>query len=62
MDITIEISTDNAAFEDCAGSELARILRKVANEVDDWPGANSLSIGLRDINGNKVGTFSATES
>lgn len=52
---TVNISTDNAAFEDNAGFEVARILRKLADRVEDWPGANDFSIGLLDANGNKVG-------
>ena len=56
MKVTIEISTDNAAFEDHAGTELSRILRKLADKVDVWNGANEFKLGLLDINGNKVGT------
>jgi len=52
---TLAIETENAAFED-AGSEVARILRKLADKVQAWPGANHFTIGLRDLNGNKVGT------
>ena len=52
----LRIATENAAFENDAGSEVARILRKLADTVQDWPGANHFTIGLRDLNGNKVGT------
>ena len=48
---TIIIDTDNAAFEGNAGAEVARILRVLAEKVDD--GLNNVS--LYDINGNKVG-------
>lgn len=50
----IEIDTGNAAFEDEGkGYEIARILRDIADKVEN--GAES---GIaRDINGNKVGTF-----
>jgi hypothetical protein len=54
--LTIVIETDNAAFADStAGREVARILRKLADQVEDWPGVNTFSIGLRDLNGNTVG-------
>ena len=55
MTIKLEIETDNAAFEDNAGSEVARILRHAANKIEGWPGANEFAIGLLDVNGNKVG-------
>lgn len=60
MKLTLEIDSDNAAFQDGnAGSETARILRKVAAQLEDWPGANEFTIGLRDVNGNKCGSVSA---
>lgn len=60
MKITIEISTDNAAFEEQgAGNEVARILTKLAGDIPDWPGTNEFTLTLRDINGNKVGTCKA---
>ena len=52
--ITIKIETDNAAFDGADRRyEVARILRKVAYDIDrgDTPDA------LHDINGNRVGTF-----
>ena len=50
----IEIETGNAAFDyGDKGHEIARILRDIADKVEN--GAES---GVaRDINGNKVGTF-----
>ena len=59
MTITIEIKTDNAAFENQSGQEVARILRKLADQVESWPGANAFTLGLRDINGNKCGELRA---
>lgn len=55
MNITITISTENAAFENQAGEEVARILEKLASQVKSWPGVNVFTIGLRDLNGNRVG-------
>lgn len=50
----LEIDTGNAAFEDEGkGYEIARILRDLAAKVEN--GADSGSV--RDLNGNKVGTF-----
>lgn len=49
----IEISTDNAAFQDDPGAEVARILREVAERVE----AGELSRTVRDYNGNGVGSF-----
>lgn len=62
MKLTIEISTDNAAFEEAgAGLEVGRILGKLADKLRDWPGASEFSMSLRDTNGNTVGQCVATE-
>ena len=47
------IKTDNAAFEDARYSETARILREVADRLEDGGDAGN----VRDINGNPVGHF-----
>jgi hypothetical protein len=52
MQITIKIKCDNAAFEDCAGSEVARILRKYADSIE---GMEPEDGPLHDVNGNRVG-------
>jgi len=59
MTVTLTISTDNAAFENQAGNEVARILHVVATKLHAWEGANEFTIGLHDINGNKVGKVEA---
>lgn len=56
--IVIKIHTDNAAFEDGGGSEVARILRHLADSYSN--GFHNFSI-IRDINGNKVGTIDLIE-
>jgi hypothetical protein len=61
MTIKIVLSTDNSAFEHGAGREVARILRKLAETVEDWPGKSEFSIGLLDFNGNKVGGCDASD-
>ncbi len=56
MKAQITIAMDNSAFEDM-GIELARILRNIANEVEN-KGEESLAYSgwnLRDVNGNTVG-------
>ena len=54
MTFRLTIDTDNAAFADDPGAELARILRDAADALEYtgepvWP--------LRDANGNRVGTW-----
>lgn len=66
MIIKIEICTDNAAFENEPSIETARILRKLADKLENF-GVYRLKedgdeIRLIDINGNMVGTCTATET
>ena len=50
--VIIEIDTTNAAFEGYDGHlEVARILRKLADDLENEVGGEI----LRDINGNRVG-------
>ena len=55
--ITLEIRTENAAFEDGNYStEIARILRMAANRIENTYHENDgISFHLVDSNGNKVG-------
>lgn len=55
MKLTIEINMDNAAFDPEPKDEVQRILRRLADSFDDWPGRNEFKLGLLDMNGNKVG-------
>lgn len=57
MTITIKIKTDNAAFEDNTGGEIARILRRYADEID---GMEPEEAKLLDYNGNTVGSVTIT--
>ena len=59
MNARITINMDNAAFEDLLGSELARILRDLADRIEDGDLADR--IVLRDYNGNTVGQFEIDE-
>lgn len=50
----LEIETGNAAFDDeGAAYEIARILRALADRIENGDSAGS----VRDVNGNKVGHF-----
>ncbi len=56
MDAKILISMDNAAFADAGPAhELGRILADLADSLRE--GRNLSDRTLRDINGNRVGTF-----
>lgn len=59
MTYRIEIKTDNAAFEDDPGYEVARILRKLADRVES-EGLDQ--VRLMDINGNCVGSVEVEDS
>jgi hypothetical protein len=63
---TLTINTCNGAFSDGnAASETARILRDCATRIEAGEGdltLNSVSITLRDINGNVVGHADYEES
>jgi hypothetical protein len=54
--LTLKVATDNAAFEaDLLTEECARILRAVAERIEDCGG---LATGnIQDANGNHVGTW-----
>lgn len=58
MSVKVNIKTDNAAFQDGAFfPEVARILRDLANFIEDGTSGNTTKV-LRDINGNTVGSAS----
>lgn len=50
---TLNIETGNAAFEDGAYLEVSRILRELANRIEQ---TESMEHNLRDVNGNHVGS------
>ena len=57
MKFKIEIDTDNAAFSEMEGGEVARILRGIASTVEEKSGESfaDYAVGLLDLNGNKIG-------
>jgi hypothetical protein len=58
--LKITIKMDNAAFEECAGEEAARILRDVASYLDGKHLVPSDTAPVRDLNGNTVGEAKVT--
>lgn len=62
MEARIVVNMDNAAFEEPGGAtELGRILRRLADEVEqDGAGAMERHT-LRDFNGNRVGWLEIVE-
>lgn len=58
-EVVIHVNLQNSAFSDCAGAELARILRELADKVEYSHSELGDEISLRDINGNKVGNMVA---
>ena len=52
--ITIKIETENDAFVDNFGNEVARILRKIAKDFEQTDDSKA---NYNDINGNKVVTI-----
>jgi len=50
---TLNIDIENAAFDPDAAPELARLLREIADRVEN----GSIGGTIRDFNGNNVGSF-----
>lgn len=60
MGFQIHIRTETAAFEDDPTREVTRILREVADKIEQGEDA-SLSLTIFDVNGNDVGRYKLTE-
>lgn len=59
--LSIQVQTDNAAFDEGGtGVECARILRKLADELERAGDIGGDSGNLYDINGNRVGEWKVT--
>jgi hypothetical protein len=56
MKFMVNIHTDNEAFDYDPSQELARLLRKIADELDAG-GDYAMFQTIRDINGNDVGAY-----
>lgn len=61
MGFSLAIHTDNAAFEDGAAGEVARILRELAAKLDNYDGYE-LYQTVFDANGNDVGRWRLNSS
>ena len=61
MKLRIEITCDNAAFEDDCLGEIERLLRTVTDRLA-FSGETEMVGALVDANGNKVGQFSVEQS
>ncbi len=59
MRFRLTIECDNAAFADDDG-ELARLVLKVARDLDDRPPTSGDSGTVYDTNGNRVGEWTVT--
>lgn len=57
MNAKIKILMDNAAFEDQPATELARILRNLAEKIE----SGTCACTLYDLNGNSVGRFEVSK-
>lgn len=64
MKFELNIDCDNAAFEDGAQAEIARILHNLVCDIEDGRAGDCGKPGesdteqLRDLNGNNVGSWS----
>lgn len=66
MKFSLEIKAGNAAFDtgtegEVSGSEIARILRKLADNIDGIDLTDGHDGGLSDVNGNTVGFWSVDD-
>jgi hypothetical protein len=58
---TINMTCDNAAFEDNPEREVARILRRIADRLDQFIDIEPTWHTIFDTNGNDVGRWSLGE-
>lgn len=54
---TVRFDTDNAAFDECGGMEVASVLRDVADRVQSRDREPIHPTPILDVNGNRVGSF-----
>lgn len=59
MKFFVQMSINNAAFEDSPASEVARILREIADSIESADSVPEYFRNCRDVNGNTVGTYAA---
>ena len=59
MKFFVQFSMDNAAFDGQPSEEVARILRQIAQRIEDEGDVPEFFTNCRDSNGNTVGTYAA---
>ena len=55
--LKLKINTDNQAFSCQEGTEVARILRLLADRLENLDKLQESQLPLRDVNGNTVGYY-----
>lgn len=60
MQFRIIIRTDSPTFAECAGAEIARMLRELAGQIESDPLGNSRLGALRDSNHRPCGQWTVT--
>jgi len=55
--LKLKINTENQAFDQAEGQEVARILRGLADQVEHLDKLQECQLPLRDLNGNTVGYY-----
>ena len=55
--LKLKINTENAAFDQAEGQEVARILRGLADRLENLDKLQECQLPLRDLNGNTVGYY-----
>ena len=55
--LKLKINSDNQAFDQAEGQEVARILRAMADRLENLDKLQECQLPLRDLNGNTVGYY-----
>ena len=55
--LKLKINSDNLAFDQAEGQEVARILRALADKLEHLDKLQECQLPLRDLNGNMVGYY-----
>ena len=55
--LKLKINSDNQAFDQAEGQEVARILRDLADRLENLDKLQECQLPLRDLNGNTVGYY-----
>ena len=55
--LKLKINSDNQAFDQAEGQEVARILRGLADRLENLDKLQECQLPLRDLNGNTIGYY-----